>query len=195
MTEQSIKMSHWGKFINSSEIFSLHDHTFTLWLLHYNWPFETQDDWNVLSLAACPQYHDIHPCIHIYSWSAMFQSHAWCTWRCPLPAQQHCWLPLSSGSGSGAAHHATISATFSMLGRVAAQCSDINTQYQRQSFVQSGSPPDAADGAGPGARIQIRIAMQDPALTPGSRSEHLSKWISNRIFNWICVDILLDMLG
>ncbi len=41
--------------------------TWLLWLLHYCWPVETQDDWNFLSLAASPQCHDRHPCMYSYS--------------------------------------------------------------------------------------------------------------------------------
>ncbi len=66
MTDHSIKFSHWSKFINFFETFSLHEQT----TLHYYWPFETQDDCNVwvLSLATYPRYNDIHPCMYSYSW-------------------------------------------------------------------------------------------------------------------------------
>jgi hypothetical protein len=139
----------------------------------------------MICILACTSFHD-QQCFNPMSGA---------------PDAGRCLLNSIGGCPSAVAPAAELhimpqfSAIFSMLGRIAAQCSDINTRYQRQSFVQSGSPPDAADGAGHGARIQIRIAMQDPARTPGSRSEHLSKWISNRIFNRTCVDILLDMLG
>ena len=99
------------------KIFSLHGHT----TLHYDCPiiiadfFETQDNWNVLPLAAYPQHHDIHHCMYSSSRISNATNHVWGT-RCLL---------RSSGGGCAAkvggrtaAQHATI---FSMPRRVAAQ--------------------------------------------------------------------------
>ncbi len=198
MTDQSLRMSHWGKFINSFVMFYLHDHTtFTLWLLHYNWPFETQDGCNVLALAACPQYHDIHPCMHSSSWInnvtipclVHLSLAAAC---CPaLVGAAQLWLLQRSDTSC------TIFSNFQHAGQGFSPMQWDKQKLPTPVFCseQGGSPPDAEDGARPGARMQIRIAIQQPARIPRSRSEHLSKWIFNRISNWICVDILLDRLG
>jgi hypothetical protein len=63
--DESIKEDVTGRWIHLflRVGFSSWLHNFTLWFLHYCWPFETQDDWNILSLAASSQYHDDHPCI------------------------------------------------------------------------------------------------------------------------------------
>jgi hypothetical protein len=69
---------------------------------------------------------------------------------------------------------------------------DMNARYRRPSFVQSdGSPSEAADDAGPGARMQIGMAMQEPAWMPWPQIRpviqsdiQLDKW-----------DVRLDMFG
>ncbi len=77
MTDQSIMMSHLGKFVNFFEIFSLHEHTtITLWLFHYYWPFETQDDWNC----------HIFVCLSSISWHPSLPA--------PLFMDQQCHKPI-----------------------------------------------------------------------------------------------------
>ncbi len=105
---RSINQERRHREVNSStlsNVFSLWLHNFTLWLLHYCWPFETQDDWNFLSLVASPQYHDDHPCMYTNSRINNVTNSCLATLHWQLPAAH----ARSSSGCSAVAQHATIS--------------------------------------------------------------------------------------
>ncbi len=54
-----------------------------------------------------------------------------------------------------------------------------------------GSPSEAADDAGPGARMQIGMAMQEPARIPGQQLRSGTQLD----IKWDKWDIPLDMFG
>ncbi len=173
MTDHSIKMLHWGKFINSFEIFSLRTQP-----LHYNCTVITgllkhritamSYLWRLtlnimISIFACTAIHG----------SAISQTHAWSTWSWQLPAAQNWWLPRRSGGGSIVA--------LSGAATQAAQQWDINTRYGRPSFVQSTVAahlkPQMVQDLVPECKLGWQC--RNPPGCPGSRSDQISNWMSN----------------
>jgi hypothetical protein len=98
----------------SVQIFSLHDHTTSNLYCSIADFFETQDNWNVLSLAAYPQHRDSHS--SMYSFPRISNATNPCLAH-PLPAAQQWWRLHSRGGSRAVAQHATF---FSMLRRVLA---------------------------------------------------------------------------
>jgi hypothetical protein len=100
---RSINQGRRHREVNSStpsKYFLLMVTQLTLWLLHYCRPFETQDDWNFLSLVSSPQCYNSHPCMYSYSrisnsTNPCLGHHALAAVCCAavMAAAQQCWRP------------------------------------------------------------------------------------------------------
>ena len=96
-------------------------HNFTLWVLHYCWPFKTQDDWNAL--------FDGLSAMSAYPLSLHVQQIKDQLFHKPMSGAPDAGRRLlrngggaAKGGGRAATQHTTI---FSMLRRVASGCSEV----------------------------------------------------------------------
>jgi hypothetical protein len=112
-------------------------------------------DWNVLPLAAYPQYHDIPPCMYGYSWISnvinpclahLRLAASCCT---ALIAQQ--WRRQDSGPTG------CCSTCGQAVGYEHAFKALLTPLFPSE---HSGNPSEAAGDAGPGARKQIAMAIR-----------------------------------
>jgi hypothetical protein len=79
---------------------------------------------------------------------------------------------------------------------------DMNTRYQRPSFVQSTVAAHPKQQMMQDLVPECRLGWQEPAWIPGLQNQCRSDHIFNWIYNWIngisrnmCLDILLDIHG